>query len=68
MSVNVHTSDDYTGTEIEQRLRVSLDKARATAQDRYRNLSLYVAQRPVRSIVMALLLGVATARLFSMLD
>jgi ElaB/YqjD/DUF883 family membrane-anchored ribosome-binding protein len=54
-------------TEVEGRLRQSFETVQTEAENRLKRLRQYVADRPVRSVVVAFAVGLGLARLLQKL-
>jgi ElaB/YqjD/DUF883 family membrane-anchored ribosome-binding protein len=67
MTPSAERSIENSLTEIEDRLRQSLETVQGKAKSRLKSLRQYVADRPVRSVAVAFTIGLGLARLFQKL-
>lgn len=68
MSPTAQMSEGDAVAEMENRFRKSIEKAEAEAQSRVRILADFIAERPMRSLCVAFLVGFGVARLLQKLN
>lgn len=67
MTTRAEAFGESSLARIEDRLRQSLATVQTEAEDRVKSMRRYVANRPVRSVVVAFAVGLGLARLLQKL-